>query len=195
MRKGAGLFLQVILVGLVSCAWAPERELKEATQVLDQARAVEADLYASETFQEAADILTMAQAELEAQAEKSILSRSYGEAAKLLESAKLAGSRAVYEAKSGKEQARQDAEAAIRDARAALESSQASLAKARSSKQTSDDLQSMKADLETLQAVLAEAEIEFEAGNFIDARNKAEMVLAEAGSIGQGVGNASKKTT
>jgi hypothetical protein len=195
MRKQMDLFLQVILVGLVSCAQAPERELTEAMQVLEQARAVEADLYASETFQEAEDTLTMAQAEIEAQAENSILSRSYDEAARLLESAKLASSRAVYEAKSGKEQARQDAEAAISDARATLESSQASLAKARPSNQTRDELESMKADLDALQAALAEAQIEFETGNYIDARNKAEMVLAETTIIRQDVGNASKKAT
>jgi hypothetical protein len=195
MRKQMDLFLQVILVGLVSCAQAPERELTEAMQVLEQARAVEADLYASGTFQEAEDTLTMAQAEIEAQAENSILSRSYDEAARLLESAKLASSRAVYEAKSGKEQARQDAEAAISDARATLESSQASLAKARPSNQTRDELESMKADLDALQAALAEAQIEFETGNYIDARNKAEMVLAETTIIRQDVGNASKKAT
>ena len=195
MRKGVGLFLQIIMIGLASCAQAPERELTEATQVLEQARAVEADRYASETFQEAADTLARAQAEIETQAEKSILSRSYGEAANLLESAKLAGSRAVYEAKSGKEQARQDAEAAIEDAQTALKSSQASLAKARPSNETRDDLESMKADLEALQTVLAEAEMELEAGNYIEARDKAEMVLAEAMIIGQDVGNAFKKAT
>jgi len=184
-----------MIVVLVSCARAPEKEVTEVMQALDQARVAEADLYASQTFQEAEDTLASAQAEIEVQSEKSIVSRSYDEAKQLLESAKQAAHRALYEASSGREQARLDAKAAIKDARAALESAGASVAKARPGKGTQADLEAIKVDLEALQTVLTEAESDFEAGNYIEAQNKAEVVLAEAGSIGQDMGNALKKAT
>ena len=195
----AGLVCSIVLIaGLVCCAGPPERELTEAQRAVEQARAVEADVYAADTLRQATNSLASAQIEIEGEAEKSVFSRSYDEAKQLLASAKHAANRAFYEANSGREMARESANDAIREAHNTLARAKASVLRASGNtgnQGSADDIDVLQIELGRLEATLADAEKELERGNYREARDQAESVVAEARILGKDVARAVKKST
>ena len=196
MHRSIRLVSEIALIaGLLCCARPPERELTEAQQAIEQARAVEADLYATDTYQEAEDKLASARTQIELEQERSVASRSYDDAKQLLASAKQAAHRAFYEASSGRKEARESATEVIREAHAALETAKASVAKAPANRGTEGDIAALKMEVDALEATLADAERELEVGHYRKAYDIAESVVAEARRIKQDVARALRQST
>lgn len=196
MRQFAGyLVAAMVLVSVSGCSQRPEEEMESANEALNEARAAEADRYASEVYQEAVDAFESAKAEIQAQDEKFFMTRSYGEARNLLRTATATANRAAEESAAGREQARQEAETAIQQARTALDAAQASVKQAPRGKGSQADIDAMNAELAVLQTTLDEAQSAYEGGDYLTALTKAESVSSDASSIRQDIEQARKKAT
>jgi hypothetical protein len=182
------IVLAVLIVALVGCGQAAERELTATEQAVAQARSVQADVYAPATFREAERKLAEARAAMEVESEKFLMSRSYDATRALLESAEQAAYRAFYEAKSRMDMAREDTAEVIRTARSSVESARVSLAKAVEAKGM--DIGTLEKGLAEIEATLAEADLDLKAGNFREAREKGESVISKAEAMERTVASA-----
>lgn len=196
MRNPIVLVLAITsIAGLLACGRGVQRDLVETEQAVAQARAVQADVYAPERFQEAEDSLSKARIAMEAEREKFLLSRSYDGARTLLESAKQAAYRAFYEAKSRMDMAREETTEVLRAANSSLERARASLAKAFEMDGTTVDLDVLEEEIAELEATLADAERDLKTGNFCEAREKAESVISSAETLERTVASTLRTST
>ena len=86
-------FCAMLLFALLAgCAEAPKQAIDATNAALEAAKAAEADRYAADLFNAAKDSLAAAMTEVENQNAKFALTRNYGRAQQLLDSA-LAGRR------------------------------------------------------------------------------------------------------
>lgn len=193
MRRTTAAFTGGVLTLLVACAQAPSEAIGGANEAFEKARAAGAEEYAPEAWQLAQDSLKSATAEVQAQDEKFVLSRSYAEATRLLEKATKAAEAAASEAASAREKAKQRAEAAIRDAQAAVQAAQTALDRAPRGKRTRADLDSMRSQLETLTASLDKAREAFNAGMYLEVESSAHTVTEQAHAISSNVGQGKAK--
>jgi hypothetical protein len=182
------------LLALAACAQAPQQAIDAANQALDKAKAAGAEEYAPEAWQLAQDSLKSATTEVQAQADKFALFRSYDQASQLLDKATKAADAAASEAASAKEEAKKRAEAAIQEAQAALQAVQAALEKAPKGKGTEADLMAMKAEVETMTASLAKAQEAFNAGKYLQVESGAKSVTEQANAITADIAQAQAKS-
>ena len=93
-----------------------------------------------------------------------------------------------------KEEAKQKATALQGEAKTAIEDAKKLLAKAPKGKGTKADIEAMKADVKGLADGLAEFQKLFDAGNYLDAVNKAQAIKDKAASVSEQVKSAMAKT-
>jgi hypothetical protein len=176
------IFLLPVLAGVallsVACAKEPTDALNAAKAALEAAKAAGAADYAPSALAAADTAASALEAELKAQTEKFSLTRSYTKTAELAVAAKAAADEAAVAAVTGKEQMKAEATTLIAGVRGAVDSAKAVLAKAPKGKGSAADLEAMNADVAGVEAALADMDAAMSAGNFKDAKVKAEAAKA-----------------
>ncbi len=167
----------------VACATEPTDALNAAKAALEAAKASGAADYAPSALAAADSAAAALEAEVKAQSEKFALTRSYTKAAELAAAAKTAADEAAAAAVTGKEQMKAEATTLIAGVRGSVDSVKAMLAKAPKGKGTAADLEAMNADVAGVETALGEMDAAMSAGNFKDAKVKAEAAKATLDKI------------
>jgi hypothetical protein len=149
-----------------------------ARSALEAAKTSGAADYAPSALASAESAQAALDAELKAQSEKFAPTRSYTKAAELAAAAKSASEAASAAAVSGKEQMKAEATTLIAGVRGSIDVAKQALAKAPKGKGTAADLEAMTADLAGVEASLGEMDAAVAAGNYKDAKVKAEAAKA-----------------
>lgn len=168
--------LALIALTVTACSKVPEAEVQAADQALQQARSAAAD-YAPESLQAAEDARVALDTELQAQEETFALRRSYDKATQLAVDAKAASDKAVQDAATGKERAREDSARMIEQVRSGLVEVQQLLDTAPKGKGNEADLAMLKSDLGAIESSLPDLDAAFDAEQFTEAKTKAQAAL------------------
>jgi chromosome segregation ATPase len=191
------LVLVTAVVAMGGCAKPPEAEIEAARQAMASADTAEAQTWAPEAYQEAQAAMDAVQTEINAQAEKFALTRSYDEAKRLVAEAQATAEAAQQAAIEGREAARNAAQAALETGRATLEQASTLLTELEACKRRpkgfETDVAALRATLEGLQAQHAEAQAAFDGGDYQQAQAGAEAVQAAAATLVADLENAKTK--
>ncbi len=174
-------FAPAALIGvlaLAGCAQPPTHEVDAAKHALEEARKAQAPQYAPDAWSAAQQAQDRLDAELDAQRDRFVLLRSYGEALTRASAAAAAADAAKEAAGTAMQKAKDDATQKMSDARAEVESVKRALAGAPRGKGTEADLASMKSDAGSAESRLQEMQAAFDSGNYLDAAAKADSVIA-----------------
>lgn len=182
------------LVLAIGCAKAPTQEIDAARQAADSAKAASAPEYAPESWAAVEDAQSKLDAELKAQENAFVLTRSYDQTRTLATELKTAAEKAAADAQAGMEQARNEASQAIEQAKALREEVSQLLEHAPQGKGTTADLAALKSDATGSEASLTEAENAMNAGKFLEAKSKAEAVIQQLNGIKEQVTAAQQST-
>jgi hypothetical protein len=161
-----------------ACAKEPADALNAAKAALEAAKTAGASDYAPSALAAAETAAAALDAELKAQAEKFALTRSYTKAGELAAEAKTAAEQAAAAAVTGKEQMKAEATTLIAGVRGSIDAAKQALAKAPKGKGSAADLEAMNADVAGVEAALGEMDSAMAAGNYKDAKVKAEAAKA-----------------
>lgn len=183
MRKITFGLLLAVLVFMVGCAKPPQDKITAAGAAIEQAQKDGAGDYAPDSLKAAEDSKTQLEAELKVQEDKFALFRSYKKAEELADATKAAGEKAATDAKTRKEQVKQEATTLISEAETALAEAKEALKKAPKGKGTQQDLKAMEGDLAGVETSLNEAKSSLQAERFIDAKSKAEAAKTTIGTV------------
>ena len=166
-----GLSILVVLL-FVGCGKAPDAQLKQATAALQAAEAAGAPQYAADAWSRAKQAVDQFKAELDKQAKRFGLFRSYGKARTLAAQALKLSDQALADANSKKAQMRSDVTGMIGDITASLESARKQLARLPRIKNAA----ALKSSLNTAAGQLDQARKDLAAG----ALDNAQAVAAKA---------------
>jgi colicin import membrane protein len=158
----------------VACAKEPTDTIGAAKASLEEAKTAGAADYAPAALASAETSAAALDAELKAQSEKFTLTRSYAKATELAATAKADADKAAAEAVTGKEQMKAEATTLIAGVRGSLDAAKQALAKAPKGKGSAADLEAMNADVAGVESSLAAMDSAMAAGNYKDAKVKAE---------------------
>jgi hypothetical protein len=167
----------------VACAKEPTDSLNAARAALEAAKTAGAADYAPSALAAAETAQAALDAELKAQSEKFALTRSYTKAAELATAAKAAAEAASAAAVSGKEQMKAEAATLIAGVRGSVDAAKQALASAPKGKGSAADLEAMNADVAGVETALGEMDAAMAAGNYKDAKVKAEAAKATLDKI------------
>jgi chromosome segregation ATPase len=200
MRKNqvfVGVVLLAAAVLAVGCAKPPQQEIDAAKAVLTGAEQAEAPKYAADAWDKAQQAMNATNAELEAQAAKFALFRSYTKAKQLTAEAQNAANAAKDAAVAGKEKAKNEARAAIDAAKSAIDGvkeSMATLEKCRRKpKDLKKDMEMMKGNLDGYAAQVTEIEGAFGREDFFGAKAQADTLKGQVDAMATEIANAKTK--
>jgi hypothetical protein len=179
----------------LGCSGAPTEALQEVHSALGRAHTADAERYAPEALFEAEAALDAARLEIDAQAERFALARSYEDANRLLDEARSLAESAEATALAEREHARQAASEAIAEAEDAMSRAQLAIEKAPGGKGTRADVAAMMTEIEDARSSLEEAIEAFDRGDYLSARAHAEAIRARSMSIVAEIDVARKKAT
>ena len=183
MRKIAFGLLVLVFAVMVGCAKPPQADIDAAKQAIEAAQAAGAADYAQDSLRAAEDTMSQLDAELKAQEEKFALFRNYKKSIEIAGQAKAAGEKAAADAKTRKEEVKQEATTLIADAKTALTAAEDMLKKAPRGKGTQQDIEALKGDLAAAGSSITEAESALTAERFLDAKAKAEAAKSQIASV------------
>ena len=174
------LVVTIPLVLVAGCAKPPQVELDKAKAALNTAAEAEAATYAPQAWQAAQDAMNAVNAEMEVQANKFALFRSYKNTKELITAAETAAMEAEQAGRAGKEKARQEAQTALDQVRTALTDAQNMLAELekcrRKPKGFKQDMELLQGNLDGLNASLPEVESAMSGEEFLTAKSLAEQL-------------------
>lgn len=180
MKKISYLFVPIMLLALLSCANPPQEAIESANSSLEEAKMAEAAGYAPESMRVAEDAQASLQAELDAQAQKFSLFRSYNKAEELAQVVADSAQKAKADAIAGKEQAMGEAETSIAEAKEAIEKAKKDIKKAPRGKGARADITELKADISEAETTLAEAEEAYANAYYLEAMAKSGAAKSTA---------------
>lgn len=158
-----------ILGFLSGCAKAPDQELAAAKAAIKAAQDAEADKYMPNNFKNIQKALASAEAEIELQNNTSVVSRNYAKAKQLLKNATDLATQITLEAPGAKSDTRAQVEEGLTAAQRMAKETRVDIRKAPRSK-GKQVLAQMAADLDAADSALAQAAVDFAAGNTLDAQ-------------------------
>ncbi len=157
-----------------ACAKEPSDAIGAAKASLEAAKTAGAADYAPGALAGAETQAAALDAELKAQSEKFAPTRSYAKASELAAAAKAAADKAAAEAVAGKEQMKAEATTLIAGVRGSLDAAKQALARAPKGKGSAADLEAMNADVAGVESSLPAMDTAMAAGNYKEAKVKAE---------------------
>jgi hypothetical protein len=175
--------LMIAVLGLLACAKPPQADIDAAKASLETAKTAEADIYAPESLKAAEDAISAVQTEVDAQAAKFALFRSYEKTKELVAAAKTAADKAKTDADTKKAEVKNEATQLIEAAKAELAAAQDLMKKAPKGKGSKADIEALQGDLNTVQPMIDDAQASFNAGKFMDAKNKAMSAKDKGTSV------------
>jgi hypothetical protein len=168
---------------LAGCAQPPTADIEAANQALDEARQAQAAEYAPQTWTTAQDAKAKLDVEMSAQEQRWSATRTYTIVRQLAQDTKAIADRSRDEAVAGKEKVKAEATTMMAEAQTAVERAQAAVASAPKGKGTEADLASLKSDTASLDDTLAEMRKSFDAGQYNDAKVKAQAAIDTAKQV------------
>ena len=190
MRKNqvfVGVVLLVCAVLAVGCAKPPQQDIDAAKAALTGAEQAEAPKYAADAWDKAQQAMNAVNAELEAQAAKFALFRSYTKTKQLITDATNAANEAKTAGIAGKEKAKNEAQAAIDAVKAAVETATTAMADLekcrRKPKDLKKDLEMMKGNLDGYAAQVTEIDGAFGREDFFGAKAQAESLKGQVDAM------------
>lgn len=171
------------LVLAAGCGEAPVEHIAGAQDALERAKTSEAEAYAGDAYSMAADTLRAALAAKEEADSKFKMVRSYKETENLLARAEALANEAAREAHIEKERVRGEVTRLLTGARAVFDSAQVAIRTAPQGKGSKAEIELMKSDLAAATAALTEAQADFEADRFVQARAKLVAAMDRARGI------------
>lgn len=176
----------------VSCSSAPTESITAANEAFQRASTPVVEEYAPESLASARVLITEMNTELQTQENKIGFLRSYDKTAELAASAKQASEKAVTDAESGRETARNDAATAISAAQSLLDETRTLLKEAPAGKGTQSDMALFKSDLDGVEMTLADAQSAYDSGRFREAGSKAESARQATEQVKMQLDNAAE---
>jgi small-conductance mechanosensitive channel len=184
MRLLKVLLPLLVLAAFAACSKPPQAEIDAAqAAVVTAAQNPDVAAYAPDALQAARDRLARLQAELDAQAAKSTMSRKYDAARNMALEAQAAAENLAVEATAAKEQTQAEAMTLLNDLRLAVPEAEQGLAQARRVPGIRLNFTSLSASLAQAKREVAAAEDAYANGDYITARATAGAVK---GSLTQG---------
>jgi hypothetical protein len=174
-----------VLLGLSSCSKPPVMEMQNAQQAVNAAKAAQAEQYAPQAYRAAMDSLNAAMAAKQQQDSKFALVRSYGKTKEMLVRAEAAAKQAETQAVAQKEQVKNETAQLLQQAKAQIDAATTALSKAPRGKGSKVDLAMMQNDLNSASAGLADAQNDFDAGNYLAAKAKVTAVIDRVQKVNQ----------
>jgi hypothetical protein len=190
MKRLSLLALLIVIASIIAgCAKAPDAQLEQASNALQEAEAAGAPQYAPEAWNRAREAVERMKAEREAQGGRFALFRNYGKVKLLAEQAARLSEQALAEANSKKTQLRGEITALLAELDASLESARSQLSKVPRSRGL--DTASLRSSLNAADRQLDQARSNLAAG----ALDSAMAVAAQARTGITGVLKAIEKAT
>jgi hypothetical protein len=181
---GTALVLVTLTAG---CAKPPQVEWDAAKAALTAAENAQAGLYAENELRAAREAGNAVQAEIDAQAGKFALFRSYKTAKQLIADATTKANDAAAAAAAGKQRAMEEANAALEAARTALADASAKIAEVegcpRKPKGFAADMATMKGNLDGLTAEVTRIEGLVASEDYLGAKSAADALAGQAGTL------------
>ncbi len=177
MRAGAVL-IAILFVALFApgCAEVPQAEIDSAMAAYALAEKADTESYASAAWRELQDARAALDAELEAQAANSGLSRSYVDALDLAAKMQSAAEYAHKEAQKGKERVKEEYMTFLGVAEGALTAAEEKVSKIRNRDRKKMNYDDRMAVIEAAKVTLQEAVAKYTEGRFWDAREKLRLL-------------------
>ena len=195
-RKNLLIAALLIALPLAACA-VPEEDVRNAENALEQATEAEAPVYAPEAFAAARDTLGAAKAEIAAQREKVLVTRSYDDARALLAEAEEQAVAAQETAAEEKERVRFEASQSLESARSGVDDLRGLLTELaecpRQPKGFSGDLERLAGQADAIEDELATAQDTFDAGDLHTASAAASAVLERIEALSADLTSAKEK--
>lgn len=168
---------------LAACSQMPTVDVDAAKHALEEARNAQAAEYAPQAWTAAQDADAKLEAELDAQSQRWSALRSYTVARQLAVDTKSAAERSRDEAVAGKDKAKDEASTLMAQAREESSRANAAVGSAPRGKGTEADLASLKSDATSIDGTLQEMQQAFDAGDYINAKVKAQAAIEAAKKI------------
>lgn len=182
---GSVLLSCVLLV--TGCAKPPQAELDALKASVAGAESAQAETYSATELAAARDAHAAAQAEIDAQAKKFALFRSYKKANELIADANTKAKAAQEAAVAGKAQAKADAEAAVAAAKAAVAALQTAITELeacrRKPKGFAEDLAQLKGRFDALNAQAAGLDSQLASEDYNGAKSTADSITSSAATL------------
>ncbi|HOC44164.1 MAG TPA: hypothetical protein PKJ99_14200 [Thermoanaerobaculales bacterium] len=179
--------LVLAMIGLAACAKPPQAAIDQAKAALDAAGQSEAATYAAQAWDTAQQSMNAANAEIEAQAQKFALFRSYKKANELLAIAQQDAAAAQSAAIEGKAAARAEVEQAIAGLEASFAQADAALAALdtcrRRPKGFKSDLEMLKGNVDGLRGQLANVQSTAAAEQYLQAKTLAAELAQQVATV------------
>jgi len=170
-------WIAVLGLVLAACSQMPTVDVDAAKHALDEARNAQAAEYAPQAWTAAQDADAKLEAELDAQSQRWSALRSYTVARQLAVDTKAAADRSRDEAVAGKDKAKDEASTMMAQAREESSRANAAVGSAPHGKGTEADLASLKSDATSIDGTLQEMQRAFDAGDYINAKVKAQAAI------------------
>jgi hypothetical protein len=183
-RRSRSLIVLASLLALVffasGCQKPPTAEITAAREAIDVAQSAGAPEYAPASWAATAEARDQLDVELQAQQDKTFaFTRSYASAQLLAVDVKTAAEKATADAVAGKEAARTAALQSIDQVRAMSVEVRELMDRAPQGKGTAADLAALRSDAGATESSLAEAESAYAAEKYLEAKAKADVLLAD----------------
>jgi len=171
----------------VGCAKPPQQDIDGLKAAMTAAEQAEAPKYAADAWNAAQTSMNAVNAELEAQANKFALFRSYTKTKELIADANQKASAAKDAAVAGKEKAKKDANDSLAAVKSALDDANKMLADLgkckRQPKDFKKDLEAMKGNLDGLNAQVAGIQGSIDKEDFLGAKASADSLKGQVDKI------------
>jgi len=169
------------------CAKPPQQEIDALTASMTAAEQAEAPKYAADAWSAAQQARNAVNAEIEAQANKFALFRSYTKTKELIAAANTSAGAAKDAGVAGKEAAKNAANEALAGAKASLEAATAAMTELgackRKPKDFKKDMEAMQATLDGYAAQVAGIESALGSEDFFGARSQAESLKGQVDTL------------
>jgi len=198
VRKAVSALAVLAVVGWIAgCAKPPVEQQNAVKASMDAAQQAGAQEYASDEWQSAQQAMSAAQAEIDAQAGKMALRRSYSKAKELLKQADDAASQAATAAATNKAKAKDDAQSALANLNQSIETLKSNLSALEDCphkpKGFQQDYQQLDGKLDGLNTEAGTVQAAIDGESYKDALTKAQSLQAEVDALGTDVQNAKTK--
>lgn len=178
MYKGKLVVLMLMLAFVfVSCSKAPETEITNAVTSIEQARTVEAEQYAVESYQKAIDAMNQARIAKEEQDAKFALLRDYDKVKEMYVSAQKLAEQAKSEAEAEKEGMKMEVESLMVSVQSAIEAANSALLAAPVAKGSRVETEVYRSMIDSIREAYDNTKLDVESGKFITAKTKLEALL------------------
>ncbi len=180
-HPAAALTLIVALgaITVAGCSSVPEKQIAEAQEAAENAKAARVELYAPELMEQALAALAAAEADIAAQDEKFIVLRNYKGATLKLAEAMEAFTQATAEATNQKAQLKGPVRSLVREASLMVDAVEQEVAKL-TARRAAADVVALQDQVAGLRQGLADASAAEKAADYKGAKSTLESVLAEA---------------